>query len=407
MRAFLSPLLLLGLVLSLTAPAGSGQPDRVRVLLIGNSFLYYHNMPAILEALSDVGDGARIEAEMVVEPGASLADHLAAGEAAARIAEGGWDHVILMGQSTFGRVFLIRGQYRVGGAGSFLDSARRFDRLIRDAGAQMTVVAHWKAPAAPATDQAMIDHACSRVAGETGARVAAAGAAFQAAARERPSLSLYDDDHHHPSAAGSYLLAAVLHATILGRSPEGGPGTIHGTGVDPDTGSLVNGTVRLVDLPAEDAVALQRIAYQVAAAPAGHLQPAPPWPPALELPVPPRGRHAAPADLVGRWSGPIDLYPWLGTLHLELSAEGADIAVRARISFGGAPDDIEIEPSDTSFDGRRLEFVDPAGPNGSSIRYTAVLEGERLVGIAEMTDADDSLYGRGTLRLARSIDRAP
>ena len=84
---------------------------RHTVLFVGNSRVYYHNQPAMLESLARA-NGCEVEWRMVVEGGASLASHLQSGEALEVIAKGGWDWVVLNTQSTFGRVHLVDGLER-------------------------------------------------------------------------------------------------------------------------------------------------------------------------------------------------------------------------------------------------------------------------------------------------------
>jgi hypothetical protein len=56
---------------------------------------------------------------------------------------------------------------------------------------------------------------------EHGVIVIPAGLAFARAIKERPQLNLYAPDKRHPSLAGTYLGAAVVYASVLGKSPVG------------------------------------------------------------------------------------------------------------------------------------------------------------------------------------------
>ena len=63
---------------------------------------------------------------------------------------------------------------------------------------------------------------------ELKAPVAPVGIAFAEAHRRLHSLDLHIYDGSHPTAAGSYLAAAVIYATITGRDPRVAPPTIYG-----------------------------------------------------------------------------------------------------------------------------------------------------------------------------------
>ena len=66
-----------------------------------------------------------------------------------------------------------------------------------------------------------IEAAYGTVGDDLGIDVAPVGAAWAAARVEHPEIDLWQPDGSHPSAAGTYLAACVLYATIFGASPEG------------------------------------------------------------------------------------------------------------------------------------------------------------------------------------------
>ena len=105
----------------------------IRVLFVGNSQVYYNDLPAIVEALADSapGDRSRIRTERAVAGGASLESHWTRGTGKgtprARIAEEKWDYVIL--QEIFN-----------GKPESFNKHGRLFHDLIRQNGAQTVLL---------------------------------------------------------------------------------------------------------------------------------------------------------------------------------------------------------------------------------------------------------------------------
>ncbi|MBX7101141.1 MAG: hypothetical protein K1X89_25720 [Myxococcaceae bacterium] len=73
------------------ADAGSADAGTLRVLFVGNSYTATNDLPAVVAAL-----GPRLEVEAVVMPGARLIDQVSARQ---RLGDGGFDVVVLQGQS--------------------------------------------------------------------------------------------------------------------------------------------------------------------------------------------------------------------------------------------------------------------------------------------------------------------
>jgi hypothetical protein len=71
-------------------------------------------------------------------------------------------------------------------------------------------------------------------------------------------------------------------------------------------------------------------------------------------------------------------------------------AATLTISFGGKADDIVSDVSVAIADGI-LRLEDPKGPNGTTVRYTAVRKGRELVGIAELA-GNPQVYAVGSWR---------
>jgi hypothetical protein len=387
------------LIYSLAAEtsAATSASRELHVLFIGNSFTYYNNMPAMLASLS-LKLGQRLSTSMVVEGGASLRDQWESGKALATLKSAKWDYVVLGDQSTFGQVFIVEGRYRVASADELLEYGAAFDSEIKRVGAKTVLLCHWKDLDAPPEDQDAIDHGCAALAHKVGTIVVPAGAAFSSLLRSQPSVRLYDDDGHHPTAAASYLVAALLHGAIVGRSAEGGPAKIEGYPIDPDSGQPADSVTILVDLEPKTAQLIQSTAWSVKSEfEDGSLLSI--RLPSIALPTLPRGQSTIAANLVGAWSGRINLYPWKGKLNLRITAKGEAVELAPVITFGGRPDDIEISPTRVGFDGKLLSWVDSKGPNGSTIKYTGVFDGFQLRGIAEMTSSNNSIYGIGTWEL--------
>ena len=183
----------------------------MRILLLGNSFTYYHEMPRVLAAILD--------AEVVAHTrgGAYLAEQcdpdteMGARTLGALRGER-WDAVVLQEQS-FGPV---------GAKDAFLRSAATLCALARESGATPVFYNTWayregsEKLAGTGLTYAQMDGALHAAYHEAGlanhAPVADVGARFTAL---RGILSLYEADDYHPSEAGSALIAAVLARTLL------------------------------------------------------------------------------------------------------------------------------------------------------------------------------------------------
>src|SRR5580704_14903265 len=90
------------------APARAGevsdqksQTPRVwKVLIIGNSYIYFNNLPKMFEQVALADQPPRhVQCEMIVKGGATLQQHWDEGKAVQAIRQGRWDFVILQEQS--------------------------------------------------------------------------------------------------------------------------------------------------------------------------------------------------------------------------------------------------------------------------------------------------------------------
>lgn len=232
----------LGLVLALAlavclVPAARAESSVRRILFIGNSLTYFHDLPAIVEALSGAAGGVRLECRAVTAGGFSLEDHWDRSDARAQIARGGWDFVVLQqGSSAL-----------AAGRESLLKDARRFAPLIRQAGATPALYAVWPS-AARRSDFDAVAASYAEAAKEIGGVLLPAGTAWQLAWKRDRGLALYGEDGLHPSLAGSYLAALVIYQGLSGGSPIGLPAVL-----------TMRGGAR-VELPAAQAKLLQEAA---------------------------------------------------------------------------------------------------------------------------------------------------
>ena len=195
---------------------------KLRALFIGNSYIYFNNVPHLLSVLADSAlEERRLETKMIVGPGFTLERHWADGGALSTIEQGRWDYVILQEQSTFGDPpDAINGVPKINPPAMFHDHARRFDAVINDRGARTAFFLTWARQDSP-DSQLLLNAGYLEIAEELSALVAPVGIAWRDALKVNASLPLYQSDRAHPAVAGSYLAACVLYSTLYGKSPEG------------------------------------------------------------------------------------------------------------------------------------------------------------------------------------------
>jgi len=182
-----------------------------RVLFIGNSLTYTHDLPSIVEAMAKAAGRKRLIHKSVVFGGFSLEDHWNRGDARRAIAEGEWDVVVLQqGPSALPESRRLLIEY-----------ARRFSREIRAAGARPAMYMVWPSTGRPGDFDAVSES--YRLAAEAvDGMLFPAGEAWRAAWRRDPGLALYSPDGLHPTMAGAYLSALVIYGQLY-EGPLAGP----------------------------------------------------------------------------------------------------------------------------------------------------------------------------------------
>lgn len=248
----------LGVVWLLTAPALSAQAQEpIRVLFVGNSYIYYNNLPAIFEGFA-ASKGKTVDAAMHVRGGATLQRHVDEGIVAQTIATGDWDYVVLQEQSTLsGR--RANGKIFIGDPERFHTAARALDSLIQAAGAQTVFMLTWARAFAPDT-QPDLTQAYRTIAHELNAEVAPVGPAWLSLHPNHRTL--YHEDQSHPGPQGSYLAAAVFYTTLFEASPIGAAATIQGFPTRRDGTEDQAASTTLVSLYARTAAQLQQTAWE-------------------------------------------------------------------------------------------------------------------------------------------------
>jgi hypothetical protein len=220
----------------------ASQPAPLRVLFIGNSFVYSNDLPHQLQVLAAGDKGGRpMEVKSVVHGGWFWQQHVDDGGAAKEIAASKWDFVVLQDNSGSP----LTSKDKMFKAGHVLAD------LVAKSGAKTVLMLTW-CRKAQLDQQPKITSAYRDLGQELGVLVAPAGEAWAKVRQARPTIELYNPDAHHPSAVGTYLTACVIYQTLTGRTPVGLP----------VQAAPVKGTTPKLELSPEDAAFLQKTAAE-------------------------------------------------------------------------------------------------------------------------------------------------
>lgn len=197
------------------APVRAQEPADVRVLFIGNSFTYYHDLPRMIAELAKAGKQRTLVHDRETPGGCTLEKHWKDGKALAKIQMRAWDYVVLQDQS---QAPLLKRD-------SMFEYGKKFDEEIKNRKSKTVLYLTWALQNQP-EDQVAISKAYRDLAKMLNAEVAPVGDAWAAALQANPKRILHEADRKHPNATGTYLAACVFYATFYARSPEGLPGSI-------------------------------------------------------------------------------------------------------------------------------------------------------------------------------------
>jgi len=202
-------LLLFGL-----SPLSLAANEPLKILFIGNSLTYGNSLPTMLESMANNSSShQKLQVEMVTIGGSTLSKHWYDGRALAAIQKGGWDYVVLQEHSKLGSK-REKGKVLISHPKTFHTYVSLFNKEIRAVKANTLLYLTW-ANEDRATDQPTLNKAYSDIARELNATLIPVGPVWQQVRHQLPSLSLYLEDKLHPTAAGSYVAAAVFYAHLF------------------------------------------------------------------------------------------------------------------------------------------------------------------------------------------------
>ena len=191
------------------------------VLFIGNSYTFVNDLPTMTVLFAQAG-GVTLQQTSVTQGGATLAVLIAQTQAVAMIAQGGWTHVVLQGQS-------LEPAFDVA---SFLASAHVLADDAHKAGAAVSFYQTWprkvgdavyQEPMAGGSPQSLaqlLHDGYEKAAQQNGGVRVPVGDAWMLTLAQHPEIALYQADGSHPLVSGTYLAACVFSATLFAVQPE-------------------------------------------------------------------------------------------------------------------------------------------------------------------------------------------
>ncbi len=192
---------------------GISNNKTLHVLLIGNSSIYFNNMPKMIEHIAHE-NGQDINTELIAFGGYTLQDHLIDGTVAKVLNSAHWDYVILNEQSTLGENYVVEGVQRVRESELFYNSVRKFDSIISERGAKTILISLYARKNAPKVDGELLDYSYMKIAKELGIKISPVSQTWRDISKLRSSWQLYRQDNLHPTPLGSFITANVLYSTL-------------------------------------------------------------------------------------------------------------------------------------------------------------------------------------------------
>lgn len=227
--------------------AANSEAATVTVLFVGNSLTERNDLPNTFKQFAATSSlRPDVEVHSITPGGAFLYDHWKRGDVVTELRKLRPNFLVLQGQSI----------EPVSAPQSFAHSAALLKAEADRAGTATILFSTWARPAgdpyyndpssggSPAQMQMRLNSAYAQVSHSISATLAPVGVAFEHAQREAPQIQLTDGTQH-PTAAGTYLAAAVLFRVIFNASPIG---STYYDGLPKDTAARLQRIVETVPL---------------------------------------------------------------------------------------------------------------------------------------------------------------
>ena len=200
-------ILLLGIVFNTQA---SLPKDTVKVLFVGNSYVYYNNLAQMIGLITDSID-TKLLCRKSTAGGATLTEHWngAKGLASRKVIEKGkFDIVVIQDNS----------MWPIQHPDSVFFNGERFCNLVKQTGAKPYIYNTWARKKTPET-QRQINAVYEELGRRNMATVVPVGNCWAKAMELKPDIELFHSDGSHPSPLGTFLIALSFVKKITGKLP--------------------------------------------------------------------------------------------------------------------------------------------------------------------------------------------
>jgi len=190
------------LLFALTSVNANSNRDTLRVLFVGNSYIYYNNLPQMVSLLTD-----SLNTKLICKK-STFGNSRKGLRTREILAKEKFDIVIIQDNSMWP---LEHGD-------SVLMYGKLFCDLIKSKNATPYLYNTWSREATPQT-QGAIDKVYQELAFQTKAVLVPVGGAWAEAKSQKPAIQLYFTDGSHPSPLGTFLIALCFVKKITGLLP--------------------------------------------------------------------------------------------------------------------------------------------------------------------------------------------
>jgi len=208
--SFKNTFLIILLLFAFTKVNANSNRDTLRVLFVGNSYIYYNNLPQMVSLLSD-SLNTKLICKKSTYGGSTLGDHWNSrkGLRTREILEREkFDIVIIQDNS----------MWPLEHADSVSMFGKLFCDLIKSKKATPYIYNTWSREATPETQPA-INKVYETLALETQSVLVPVGSIWAEAKIQKPATQLYVSDGSHPSPLGTFLIALCFVKKITGVLP--------------------------------------------------------------------------------------------------------------------------------------------------------------------------------------------
>ena len=197
--------------------SGVNAQKKEHILMVGNSFTFYYNLPITIEELAK-SKGLHWEIHQSTASGATLKQHWNSEKGLKtlkKLKRKKYQHIILQEHST--------------SPVTALDSTQKYLNKIIDLtspAAQKYLYATWKYPKMKTDNGTLkssipIEKALRSIRSSSKISILPVGRAFDLFQKRYPNQSLFTSDQKHPNPIGSYLAACVIFSQVSGMSSKG------------------------------------------------------------------------------------------------------------------------------------------------------------------------------------------